>query len=235
MAKKKTQQYDFIPAVKELLDTIETLQHWVNLGTAAPRCSNPAKLPLREAKAKGLYPYDLEHMPIWLHVGKMCVREPFTRDTLIIDEVLVDSLIDDVTAHALHWQMLSQRHYGRPHEFGTLEPRGQNESRKAFLLRAQAWCQMYLAGASPELEPDTPPAQSQGDDSQMSGEARALAVLTDHPDWTDKRIAEEAGVHPKTLYRYERYKTARQMLKDSGRAGLPRGFKTGDGDIEAYE
>jgi len=70
---------------------------------------------------------------------------------------------------------------------------------------------------------------------QMSGEARAVAVLADHPDWTDKRIAEEAGVHVKTLHRYARFRTARRMVRDSGRADLPRGFKTEDGDIEAYE
>ncbi len=72
-------------------------------------------------------------------------------------------------------------------------------------------------------------------DEVLPGEARALAILTAHPDWTDKRIARKAGLHEKTLYKYSRYKTARQMLKDSGHAGLPRGFKTEDGDIEAYE
>ncbi len=83
-------------------------------------------------------------------------------------------------------------------------------------------------------EPDAAP-QPQAPESQMSGEARALAILTDHPDWTDTRIAREAGLHVKTLYKYSRYKTARGVLKQSGRAGLPRGFRTDDGDIEAYE
>jgi len=69
----------------------------------------------------------------------------------------------------------------------------------------------------------------------LSGEERVMGVLALHPDWTDKRIAEEAGVHVKTLHRYERFKTARRILKDSGREGLPRGFKTEDGDIEAYQ
>lgn len=84
------------------------------------------------------------------------------------------------------------------------------------------------------LRPAATP-QPQATESQMSGEARALAILTDHPDWTDKRIAEEAGVHVKTLHRYARFRTARRMVRDSGRADLPRGFKTEDGDIEAYE
>jgi len=70
---------------------------------------------------------------------------------------------------------------------------------------------------------------------QMSGEARAVAVLADHPDWTDAQIAREAGLHVKSLYRFQRFKIARGALKDSGRAVLPRGFKTDDGEIEAYE
>lgn len=77
--------------------------------------------------------------------------------------------------------------------------------------------------------------QPQAAESRMSGEARALAILTDHPEWTDRRIAREAGLHVKTLYKYSRYKTARGVLKQSGRAGLPHGFRTDDGDIEAYE
>lgn len=82
---------------------------------------------------------------------------------------------------------------------------------------------------------ETPAGALPVNEGQMSGEARALAILTDHPDWTDKRIAEEAGVHVKTLHRYARFRTARRMVRDSGRADLPRGFKTEDGDIEAYE
>lgn len=69
----------------------------------------------------------------------------------------------------------------------------------------------------------------------MSGEARALAILTDHPDWPNWRIANEAGLHEKSLYKFKQFRRARKMLKDSGRAGLLRGFKTKDGDIEVYE
>lgn len=72
-------------------------------------------------------------------------------------------------------------------------------------------------------------------EGQMSGEARAVGVLAQHPDWTDKQVARAAGVHPKSLYRYQRFKIARGALKDSGQSDLPRGFKTKDGDIEAYE
>lgn len=85
------------------------------------------------------------------------------------------------------------------------------------------------------LRPANVGRQPQSPESQMSGEARALAVLADHPGWTNKQVAEAAGVNVKSLFRFKQYKTARQMLRDSGRASLPRGFKTDDGDIEAYE
>ncbi|MFC1762944.1 hypothetical protein ACFL6U_12805 [Planctomycetota bacterium] len=68
----------------------------------------------------------------------------------------------------------------------------------------------------------------------MSGEARALAVLTDHPDWTNKEIAKKAGVHEKTLSRYQNFCSARKMMKESGIRDIPRGHKTEEGDLEAY-
>ena len=82
---------------------------------------------------------------------------------------------------------------------------------------------------------ETPAGALPVNEGQMSGEARAVGVLAQHPDWTDKQVARAAGVHPKSLYRYQRFKIARGALKDSGQSDLPRGFKTYDGDIEAYE
>jgi len=85
------------------------------------------------------------------------------------------------------------------------------------------------------LTSETPAGALPVNEGQMSGEARAVGVLAQHPDWTDKQVARAAGVHPKSLYRYQRFKIARGALKDSGQSDLPRGFKTDDGDIEAYE
>ncbi|MEK6675577.1 MAG: hypothetical protein AABZ47_07975 [Planctomycetota bacterium] len=48
----------------------------------------------------------------------------------------------------------------------------------------------------------------------MSGEAKALAVLTDHPDWTDEQVAKAAGINRTTLYRYDRFKKARSFLEE---------------------
>jgi len=60
------------------------------------------------------------------------------------------------------------------------------------------------------------PAEETGGGDVMSGEDRALAVLTRHPEWTDKRIAEAAGISRGQLYRYERFKEARRVQKSAG-------------------
>jgi len=52
--------------------------------------------------------------------------------------------------------------------------------------------------------------------SALSGEARALAALTDHADWTDTKIAEAAGVNRTTLYTYPRFVQARALLRANG-------------------
>ncbi|MBM4027164.1 MAG: hypothetical protein FJ280_17420 [Planctomycetes bacterium] len=69
----------------------------------------------------------------------------------------------------------------------------------------------------------------------MDGEARALAVFVKHPEWTHKKIAEAAGVNRGQLYRYKKYQAARKIAREQGKASLPRGHKTPDGDLDAYE
>jgi len=69
----------------------------------------------------------------------------------------------------------------------------------------------------------------------VDGETWALAVLVRHPGWTDTQIAKEVKVSRTQLYRYPLYLAARATIKDKGKADLPKGYKTQDGDIEAYE
>ncbi len=58
----------------------------------------------------------------------------------------------------------------------------------------------------------------------LSGESRALAILTDHPEWTDERIAKAAGLNRTTLYDYPTYKKFRALLKEKRqRTGRRRG------------
>jgi hypothetical protein len=71
--------------------------------------------------------------------------------------------------------------------------------------------------------------------SAMTGEARALSVLVIHPEWTNKKIAEAAGVHEKSLNRYKKFKAAQAAVKEVGKAALLKGHKTSDGDLEAYD
>ena len=67
-----------------------------------------------------------------------------------------------------------------------------------------------------------------------SKEALALAVLADHPDWTDKKIAEAAGCNRTSLYDFPKYQTAREILR-KGKNDLPRGSKYRDKGIEALD
>jgi hypothetical protein len=50
----------------------------------------------------------------------------------------------------------------------------------------------------------------------MSGEARALGVLTAHPDWSDTKIANAAHINRTTLYTYPRFMQARAIMKANG-------------------
>ncbi|MBW2605327.1 MAG: hypothetical protein JRE28_13620 [Deltaproteobacteria bacterium] len=68
----------------------------------------------------------------------------------------------------------------------------------------------------------------------LSKKIKALALLIDHPDWTDKKIADEAGLYRTSLYRYSMFKSLRKLIKDIGKNGLPRGYKMTSGIIEAY-
>ena len=70
----------------------------------------------------------------------------------------------------------------------------------------------------------------------MPGEARALALLVAHPDWTDVRIAKEAGLNRTTLYKYPMYIASRKLMKTEGKKNLAGGFKDGEtGEVEAWD
>ena len=69
---------------------------------------------------------------------------------------------------------------------------------------------------------------------QASMEAMALAVLTDHPDWPDVKIAKAAGCHRTTLYTFQKFRKARELLRE-GKCNLPRGSKFPDRGIEAWD
>lgn len=87
-----------------------------------------------------------------------------------------------------------------------VSPALRNES-SLLAKKLEEWADDIESKAHSEQTPATP------DVAAMSREARALAVLTEHPDWTDKQIAEAAGVNRTTLYTYSRFKQARAVLQ----------------------
>ena len=69
---------------------------------------------------------------------------------------------------------------------------------------------------------------------EPSKETLALAVLADHPDWSDTKIAKKAGCNRTTLYTFEKFMAAREILRE-GKNDLPRGSKFPDEDMEAWD
>jgi len=124
------------------------------------------------------------------------------------------------------------------------------------LLEARVWCVCAKQGATDRLDAlETYLNRAKADieaagvvveggkaevveSESTSHEARALALLVEHPDWTDKQIAEHVPCHAKSLYRWPRFKAARNAEKQ-GRNDLPCGTKYPDGDgssqVEAWD
>jgi len=69
--------------------------------------------------------------------------------------------------------------------------------------------------------------------AELSQEALAIGAFVDHPGWTNKQIAKAAGCNPKSLYRWELFKSARAVMRE-GKGELPKGAKSKDGELEAY-
>jgi len=91
----------------------------------------------------------------------------------------------------------------------------------ANLRAVRGWCE-------DQLEP------SADDGPEVSKANLALAILADHPEWSDKKIAEEAGCSRTSLYRWPKYRKAREILK-AGKEAIPRGEKSAEGDMEAWK
>ncbi|MCL2330200.1 MAG: hypothetical protein FWC56_02745 [Phycisphaerae bacterium] len=69
---------------------------------------------------------------------------------------------------------------------------------------------------------------------EMGLDIKAVGVLTKHPHWTNKQIAEAIGCHPKSLSRLQGFTDARKIQKQ-GRYDLPRGTKDADGNMESWD
>jgi len=93
-----------------------------------------------------------------------------------------------------------------------------------------------LTGCSARLDPALSiDSSSRNTRNRGDLELQAVALLFKHPDWTNKRIADELNCHPKSLSRFKKFRQARSGIK-SGRNEFPRGRKDGKtGSIEAWD
>lgn len=70
--------------------------------------------------------------------------------------------------------------------------------------------------------------------AKITKRAMALAVLTDHPDWTNDEIADAVGCARTSLSRWPAIKQARLIIKGE-KQSLPRGYKNRKTvEMEAY-
>jgi len=68
---------------------------------------------------------------------------------------------------------------------------------------------------------------------RLNKAAVALAIKTQHPEWTDKQVCEAAGCSRFTLYRSEQYQAVKAMMK-SAKYDRPTGYKDAKGNIDAW-
>jgi len=69
---------------------------------------------------------------------------------------------------------------------------------------------------------------------KLSAQAKALAILVEHPEWTDTRIAKAVPCSRTTLYRWPRFREARAAMK-VGRASMSRGSKYTGENVESWD
>ena len=69
---------------------------------------------------------------------------------------------------------------------------------------------------------------------KLSAKARVLAVWTEHPEWSNTKIAKAAGINRTTLYDYPEFKNLRATQKEDKKR-IRRGSKAKDGTIEAID
>jgi hypothetical protein len=100
------------------------------------------------------------------------------------------------------------------------------------------WHEYMFRGALEELQKfvkrrgiptpaEAPPEDNSHSDKVMSIEARAIAVLCDHHDWTIGQVAKAVGCSKRTLYRKPRFMEANAACQ-AGRMELPSGHTRDD-------
>ncbi len=104
-------------------------------------------------------------------------------------------------------------------------------------LQEHARLMKFLALLPPTATAD-PKGKGPADKAKGAGPSKlatALAVLKDHPGWTNKQIATVAGCHEKTLSNNKDFRKARTLIKETGKADLRRAHHHRGTDMDAYE
>ncbi len=113
---------------------------------------------------------------------------------------------------------------------------------------SQKWNEL-LARPVGELLPLLQAEQAESESEKMNGEmdppaepprtwtklewlARAMLIVQEHPEWSDRKIADQVGKHPSTLSRSQVYRASAPLARGT-RDSLSDGFRTKDGRIEA--
>jgi len=92
---------------------------------------------------------------------------------------------------------------------------------------------LRLAAGEPKAKATKPEAPPPADG--VADEEKALALLVAHPDWPETKIAGNVPCDHRTLYKWPRYRNARQALK-AIRNDHPHGSKDDKtGDVEAWD
>ncbi len=109
--------------------------------------------------------------------------------------------------------------------------RGEGGSYLVLMRAASALREAYADSVRRWLED----VKKDGDEQpvELTREAKALALLVQHPEWTDTAIAKSVPCSRTTLYDWPKYMAAREALRQ-GRGQKPRGTKDDDGNLEAW-
>lgn len=89
-----------------------------------------------------------------------------------------------------------------------------------------------LGATEPSHQPDRDGKPSE-DERGGGWLARALLLRQQHPDWPDRKVAEEVGKHPSTLSRHPIYRAATALARGS-KDHVPRGYAQFDRDTKSF-
>jgi hypothetical protein len=79
------------------------------------------------------------------------------------------------------------------------------------------------------------PGDTLGGRAKPSKEATAIALLIEHPDWSNQQIAEAVGCNVKYLSQAKKFRAARAAVRGIGQESLRRSGKYRGNDMDAHD